>query len=786
MSAPNEAQAREIATLKVQVRELREFHTGDLVGNSCFWVFLIGLFALGLVLLFVWPYHYHTEPWRVPPAGAVGNDSFYMKTPVLAIHGRQRHTRASCTVGESWDPVLELCAPLFRAPLALDATIMNTTMHTCDSFYGSMCGRYMASHLNENRAFSYGWRRIRARMRLMVANATNAPVGPAQAMYRACLARGSPASQKESRLEFRHLVEHVVTPIRSHADLPTALGRLARMGYTGPFALSMERHPLEPRVLPFWSPDGFPDPLLDEGRLFQLLQAWRAVTEYNSIQETHLIEGVLRVSRLLSMHRKAAENVTNYGDYVSRVFPSHVVRFAEWMPDPTSGGAYAAWSWERYFQALDGNALRFEPTTLMWAPDAAYLRWFIAQEGWRTLSVTDWRSWIEFSILYNGNDFDPALPDNVYFRQHDVLGPVGPGARFYHRLPRGPQARRRDEAQERCLSLTEHMLPGWVASSYLERWMPERSQVQERVRGMVQRLLGRLQERVRKTPWLSAENRERLADKVGAIMVRIIEPEEWHPEPFGPSLAVDRHDHNMNLVRRYRVQRNLALWHKDNGATWWSRAAIAFFAMPLTEVNAYYSGPSNSITILAGVLQSPFFNLQYGDVSQWAILGSIVGHELSHALDHHGLHWDRDGNFVPAGLLGTEGMDRFYKEVECVIREYGPAPAGCEDANAHYGNSTIGEDLADLTGISLAYETLFAQEQGSGTAPTVGDKQHFFMVLAQAFCESYDQEHRCAAVAHDEHAVAEFRIDRTFRNLPAWRDVFGCHEDEKDGICRVY
>jgi predicted metalloendopeptidase len=657
-----------------------------------------------------------------------------------------------------------------------------------------MCGRFMSSHTNENRAFSYGWRRIRARIRLLLSTppadqkkraAAADVLGPAPAMYQACLGRGSPASQRESRIEFHHLVEHVVTPIRSHADLPTALGRLARMGYTGPFALSMERHPLEPRILPFWSPDGFPQAILDEGRIFQLLQAWRAVTEYTSMQEARIIEGTLRVSRALAAHRAErvpGSNVTDYADYVSRVFPGDLVQFGDWAPPPPA--PREEWSWERYFQALDGNGLRFEPTTTMWAPDAQYMRWFVAQDGWRSLSVPDWRAWIEFSILYNGNDFDPELPDNVYFRQHDVLGPVGPGARFYHRLPRKHQRGTAEENQHRCLSLTEHMLPGWVASTYLERWMPERVAVQSRVRAMVEKLLRALQARVLKTSWLSEEDRQRLADKVGAIMVRVIEPEEWHPEPFGPSLSADRHDHNMNLVRRYRVQRNLALWHKDSGATWWSRSAIAFFAMPLTEVNAYYSGPSNSITILAGVLQSPFFNLQYGDVSQWAILGSIIGHELSHSLDHHGLHWDRDGNFHPAGILSAEGMRRFYTEIECVVREYGPAPAGCEDANAHYGNSTIGEDLADLVGISLSYDTLFDQNHPAN----VGDKQHFFMVLAQAFCETYDQEHRCAAVANDVHAVAEFRIDRTFRNMHGWHDVFGCHDEvgPDAGMCQVY
>lgn len=778
MSAPLVDQAGEIATLKVQVRKLQEFHASDFWGNSCVWVVFALLFAAAIALIFAWPfsssypYHHHQYPVM---AGNGTPPTFYMKHA-----SRRQHSRASCTVGEQWDPQLSLCSPQFKAPLALDATIMNATIRPCDSFYTSMCGRFIDSHTNENRAFSYGWRRTRARLALLLGpNSTSPKAQSAQAFYQACLRRGLPGSQKEAAIEFAHLRDWIVNPVRTHADLSVAFGRLARLGYTGPFALSMERHPLEPRVLPFWSPDGFPSALLDEGKLFQLLQKWRSLTQYTSMQENHLIEGVLSVSRQLAMHRGPDPNVTDYSAYLQGQFARDLVHMSDFVPSSSSS---SVWSWDRYFQTLDGNGLRFELGQQFWSPDSAYLKWLIVEDGFQSIAVTDWRAFLEFSILYNGNEFDPALPDNVYFRQHDVFGPIGKQARFYHRLPRSVMPRNATEVQSACISLTEHMVPGLVAAAYLERWMPERVAVRERAFVMVTQLVESLKRRVSKTPWLSDADRTVLQQKLGSILVRVAEPEEWTPEPFGPSLSVDRHDHNMNLVRRYRVQRNLALWHKDSGATWWSRAAMAFFAMPLTEVNAYYSGPSNSITVLAGVLQSPFFNLAYNEVSQWAILGSIIGHELSHSLDHHGLRWDAQGNYVPGGILSAEGMRQFYQEIVCVVREYGPAPAGCESANAHYGNSTIGEDLADLTGISLAYETLFGQPNNPGT---VGDKQHFFMILAQAFCETYDQPHRCAAVAHDVHAVAEFRIDRTFRNLPAWAEVFGCPMDEEQ-VCRVY
>ncbi len=73
----------------------------------------------------------------------------------------------------------------------------------------------------------------------------------------------------------------------------------------------------------------------------------------------------------------------------------------------------------------------------------------------------------------------------------------------------------------------------------------------------------------------------------------------------------------------------------------------------------------------------------------------------------------------------------------------------------------------------------------------MGDKQHFFMVLSQAFCETMDQQHRCEAVKSDEHAIAEFRIDRTLRNMQEFQEAFGCHTGQamfrkSDEMCKVY
>jgi len=238
----------------------------------------------------------------------------------------------------------------------------------------------------------------------------------------------------------------------------------------------------------------------------------------------------------------------------------------------------------------------------------------------------------------------------------------------------------------------------------------------------------------------------------------VAEPDEWQVEPFAGQIASDRYDHNMNLIRKYRVERNLQLWSNTEDTL--QRNAYATFAMPLQAVNAYYAPSTNTITILAGILQLPFFSNSFNQVSEYAILGSIIGHELSHALDANGLYWDHEGSFKPNGIISPASMRLFKERTACLVQEYQQEQGAC----ANYGQQTLSENIADVTGIALAYKAL---------RPTsMSDKQYFYFVLAQAFCEAQQQQQQ--ACDNDPHAEAKFRIDLVFRNMPDFAQTFNC------------
>jgi predicted metalloendopeptidase len=760
-----------------KLKNYKKQHPAD---STCLIISLVGVAAFLIVffiVFYVWPPRYVIPP---PPL----DKTFPVPPAPLERFGRRRIT---CTTGETFDNEIQMCVPNFYSPLAFDAAIMDVREPSCRSFYRNMCGTWIDQHFNENRAFSFGHHKTQARLKNLISTKST----PINAFYKSCL----DTSVKENRIEYKHMLEVIVGDLRSHADLPVIFGRLAQYGYTAPFSLSIERHPLENRTIPMIIPDAFPE-TLDEGQIYLILNNAREITKSNSVEINHKLIAILKILKALRQNiAYTPADVEDYRTYLTTKFKQQdLVSFDE-IPQMWNARGYGSIrGWTLYFQALGGQALRFEPKQDIWAfgNGKAYLEWFLSS-GLASFEVTEWQAYLEFSVLYHGNQFEPELPNNVYFRQHEITGPVNKEQRQRSRIPRASPNRplTNEEKQTKCLKITQSMVPGLVAREFLDAYFPpeEKRDTKNQIFEMVRLIMAAFKEKIMtSTPWLS-DKKILLKEKLEHTLVRVIEPDEiWLPEPFAEQLGADRYDHNMNLVRRYRVERNLDLWHKDNPNSF-DQSALAYFAMPLTETNAYYSGPTNSITILAGILQPPFFSLKYNDISKYAILGSILGHEIAHMMDNSGLYWDKYGSFVPDGLLPAADMQEFYKASACVVREYGPAPAGCEDANVAYGNFTLGEDLADLTGITLAYHAFFdGFKQGSGTT---SDKQLFFMILAQAFCEHYDQAHLCESVRSDVHAIAEFRIDRTYRNMPEFHRAFGCGPGtlmykEENETCRVY
>jgi len=776
----------------------------DVAYNWGTWLILLGLLAIlvtYIVLVFTVPVQYtHTAKG--------GTDTSFKNRGPLGVgplsrllDSNKRH-KDRCHVGESFDESLSMCAPKINVPSALDNDIMDPGVPACDSFFHSMCGKWIDQHENENRAFTYGYRKNAERVRDMI---TSPASGPVHDFYRSCvdtLVDNSRKGHKESVIEQKHALGELLGGLRLHADLPTVFGRLARAGYTAPFALSIERHPTKNELVPLFMWDGF-DPSSRDGSFNEtvataIYERASDVTGHTQWEVRERVKRLMRITTQLATHNTSPLSmVTDYVSYVrgegSRRLSEDMIvadQLPKWkaLADKYRGRCKTCVDegWNRFFQAMDGQGLRFEPEHPVWMVDKAYFHWLMS-DGLTRFDMKEWQAFVEFSVLYNSHQFAPNLPSDVYFRRHDLKGPVGPGGRLHHRLPRANHAVV-ELRQEDCVRVTHAMVPGLVAKHFLDEFFPHKDEIRAEVTHMVRGIISALVSLVQGTPWMDDTTKEGTIEKLRAIKVRVAEPDSWIPEPFANRISPERWDHNMNMVRRYRVQQNLGLWHKDKPQEL-DRSAIAFFALPLMSTNAYYSGPSNTITVLTGVLQHPFYNKDYDVVSKYAILGAILGHELTHSVDNSGVLFDKDGRLPPRGWWSTASANELQARIQCIINEYG-TPEGCEEVNNQYGETTIGEDMADIIGLSLAYKALFEQS-AEGRALQMQHKQHFFMIFSQLWCENYDQKHKCARVASDEHAIAEYRVDKTLREMDAFQTAFGCHAGQgmfkaKDKQCVIY
>ena len=319
------------------------------------------------------------------------------------------------------------------------------------------------------------------------------------------------------------------------------------------------------------------------------------------------------------------------------------------------------------------------------------------------------------------------------------------------------------------------MLPGILSKEFLARHFQRGEEIRARIKKMVERIRDRFVLNIQETPWLDAATKEAQASKIQAIIPRVVHPTEWSEETFalGREMDPERYLRNIMIIQEERVRRNLALWSESNyGAHCDARCRdrITMFGSPLFTVNAWYNPDRNVITIPAGILQAPFFDERYTDASAQGTIGWVIAHELSHALDIHGVLYNI------YGLLNNTWSDeamKIYKERSSLIIQSYSGPPGCGIDN--YGKQTLGENFADNNGVRIAFEALFIDGAKDINANmTIEAQREFFMAGAQMWCASYTKEVLCDRSRNDVHAQAEDRVRTTFSHVPYFATSHGC------------
>lgn len=674
-----------------------------------------------------------------------------------------------CTIGEIYSESLEMCAPRLPYPQAWDRTIMKDEIPACEEFFNHACGKWVDSHTNENRAFTY----IRRENDKQVKDIINDPntLGVNQ-FYQSCVKTLVEDKYPEDSVHQReYMMGKVLQPLVRHSDLTKSFAIMASHGYTIPFQLTIENYPTKPEILPLFKYDGFENLDKHEELVKEHFKLLKGISHREIDRKTKIL---MKMSRMINF--MMPDPVNDLKEYAK----------SRLQKDTTKFSAFKALSknfdWGFFLEELgrhvrkegDRKWLSFNDDQDTWVMDEKYFKRFDPN----LFELDEWKIYIEFSVLFNSNKFFPDLPSDAYFTKHDVTMEM-PKAKLNRRMS---MAKGKEKiAESDCIRAANYLLPGLLAKSFLDDYFPDGENIRKRVIGVVENIRDRFAGLINETSWMDAETKLQAMEKVKDIDVRAVHPSQWSPEPFADQMSSDRYLRNLDIIRAYRVKKNLDIWKESMEGTVFDRDAISNFAGPLSTVNAWYSPSTSTITIFPGILRSPFFDMRYAEASLYGSIGLVAAHELSHSMDDIGRRFDKDGSYVD--WWTEDSKEAFHKRAVCVIKEYS-TPEGCD--NAHYGEQTLCEDIADIVGLRLAFE---AFERSGDDPPTADEKRLFFYTFAQNWCESYDQEHLCERVEDDVHAIARYRVDLTLRQIEHFAQAFGCQPGNRmvhDKQCIVY
>jgi putative endopeptidase len=328
-----------------------------------------------------------------------------------------------------------------------------------------------------------------------------------------------------------------------------------------------------------------------------------------------------------------------------------------------------------------------------------------------------------------------------------------------------------------CAYATDSALGEALGRLWTQKYFPEKAKTQ--ALDMVNNLEKALQEDLATLSWMSPETRRAALTKLDAFGLKIGYPEKWR-DYSGVTIAEGPYASNSIAARQFDFRRDLAKVDKPVDRTEW-------LLSPPT-VNAYNNPPMNEIVFPAGILQPPFYDPNADEAYNYGGMGAVIGHEIIHGFDDQGRQFDPKGNLTD--WWTAEDKARFLERAKCVSDQFSSYEINGEHMT---GDLVLGESIADLGGLQLAYAAYKKSQEGK--APKVVDgftpEQRFFLGWAQVWAENSTKEAERLQITTDPHPLGRFRVNGPLSNMPEFAAAFGCNANQamvraEDKRCNVW
>ncbi len=410
--------------------------------------------------------------------------------------------------------------------------------------------------------------------------------------------------------------------------------------------------------------------------------------------------------------------------------------------------AGAALDWTGFFAALETPI----PDTVTVATPALL---GVLDSLVRVTPLADWRAYFRWRL------FSTAAP---------ALGPAfQKEALAYQQLVGGvTQLRPR---WQRCVAATDNALGEALGQAYVARTFTPSAKT--RVLTMVENLRAVIRDRILALTWMSDSTKQAALAKLQVMTVKIGYPDHWR-DYSALHLGPDPYVTNLLKANHFEVARQLHKIGQPVDRSEWG--------MTPSTVDAYSNPLNIEIVFPAGILQPPLFDPAADDAVNYGSMGAVIGHEITHEFDDQGRLFDAHGNL--RNWWTSRDSAEFVQRARLVVDQYHSYVA--VDTLHINGQLTLGENIADIGGLIVAYEA-WRRSLPGGTEPQAIDgftgRQRFFIAFASSWRSKERPEALRTRTLSDPHSPAYWRVDGVVQHLAAFHEAFGCRPG--DGMYRA-
>ncbi|WP_406236281.1 M13 family metallopeptidase [Nocardia sp. NBC_01009] len=371
---------------------------------------------------------------------------------------------------------------------------------------------------------------------------------------------------------------------------------------------------------------------------------------------------------------------------------------------------------------------------------------FVAAAGqlWAEVDIASWREYLRMAVV---KKFAAELPEVISAAAFDFIGKALQGQQ------------QRQESWKDGIDTVDDTLGQPLGKLYVGKYFPPIAK--ERAQALVADLMAAYRDNFTNSSWMSPPTRAASIAKLDKIVAKIGYPDTWI-DYSGLHITRGKLIESLRAAETFERKRMFArLGTPVDRAEW---------AISPQTVNAMYDPSANEISFPAAILQPPFFDKDAQAAVNYGAIGAIIGHEIGHGFDDQGSEYDADGNlrdwWTPADRAAFDA-----KTAQLIAQYNALVPVGLDPRKHVDGALTVGENLADLRGLSIALAALRIAGQHDGTGDP--DYPTLFLSWARIWRDKSTEQRQQLRLAMDVHAPNEFRCNQVIRNIPEFYRTFG-------------